>query len=148
MEDFYGKKFRKIEKKIFAIFFLNFLHARKIFGFRFFFFLSEIFFARSAVGSQTGGEAPSKASEASLAPQASHQPPKAASVRVFLLNWNCFVMNGCWRGTAALCATRDRALSCRAMTHHKKSLYSVNTKYQCIYLLNGEIPKCMLFGRW
>ena len=67
--------------KIFSKFFRNFLN----------FFSLEIFCgnknlvfsARATVGGQRGGEAPLKASEASLAPQASHQPPKAASVRVY-----------------------------------------------------------------
>ena len=47
-----------------------------------FFFVGSFFPAWAAVGDQ-------KASEASLAPQASHQPPKAASVRVNLKmpNW-------------------------------------------------------------
>ena len=91
MEDFYGKKFWKIEKKIFAIFlkifFSKFLCSK---NFRIqIFFCRKFFPAWAAVGGQKGGEAPSKASEASLAPQASHQPPKAASVRVNLKmpNW-------------------------------------------------------------
>ena len=42
------------------------------------FFCRKFFFARSA----------KKASEASLAPQASHQPPKAASVRVLSKNYH------------------------------------------------------------
>ena len=48
-----------------------------------FFFLSEIFFARSAVGGQTGGEAPSKASEASLEPI-----KELLSVGTDFSNWN------------------------------------------------------------
>merc|ERR1711884_934391 len=77
MDDFYGKKNLENRKKNFRdfFFFLIFLWWKK-FRFRF-------FSARAAAGGQNGGEAPLKASEASLAPQASHQPPKAASVRVY-----------------------------------------------------------------
>ena len=64
MDEFYGKKIRKIEKKIFAIFFFKFFYGGKNFDSDFLL------------------QGPPLASEASLAPQASHQPPKAASVRV------------------------------------------------------------------
>ena len=87
MEDFYGKKFRKIETIEKNVHDFLFFFFSNFFGFKKFLlgvlFFNNQFFRKyfcDFVSIFRG----SRASAASRPPEASHQPPKAASVRVFV----------------------------------------------------------------